>query len=492
MDIPTEIPDGWGVSFLEAYLIAEWLLRIGLSIVVLARKRTPSAAIAWLLLIFFQPVIGAIAYFMIGEVTLGRRRIKSYRNCLEQIDAQSACGVVPDPSVINPEIDDRYRQIALLAEAYGACPPLGRNDFSLTNEPQEMIEALVADIDASQRSVHLLYYIFNVDEMGKLVADALRRAQKRGVHCRLLVDGAGSRPFLQDDLSKDLREAGVAVTEALPVKSLRARVERLDLRNHRKVAVIDGVVAYTGSQNISSPYYPGKKQFGAWHDASVRVTGPIVAQLEQLFVQDWYLDTDDFVHEPPIEGFESQWSNPGITAQLLPMGPLTEAAPLPSIILEALHSARNEAVFTTPYFVPDDATIAALRSAARRGIEVHLVVPKKSDNWFAQAAGRSYYGELLDSGVVIHEFDGGLLHSKTLTVDNDFALIGSANLDIRSFLLNFELGLLIYDDNFSSELRYLQQYYMEQSEPLTHIAWKKRGWHQRMGDNLAKLTSPLM
>lgn len=478
----------WIVNSL--YLI-EWVIRIVMGALIVTRRRAPSAALAWIVLVFFAPFLGSAAYFLIGENRLGSRRVERHRHIVEATDREPVMQV-PDPAVVQPSIDPRHAGIAALTEGLGGSPALGRNELELHNDTALTIEAMARDIDAARSHCHLLAYIFNVDDMGRMIVDAVARAAQRGVICRVLVDAAGSKQFLRSTLASELRESGAEVVAALPVSLLRAQFARVDLRNHRKLLVVDGKVAYAGSHNISAPHYPGKRQYGAWHDATVRVTGPIVGRFEELFVQDWYLDSGVMPKELPKVLVNGDWPDPGVAAQALPTGPLSPEPPLPPIMIAALHAARNEAVLTTPYFVPDDALVSALRSAAMRGVRVHLVVPKRSDSRIAQAAGRSYYGELLHAGVNIHEFIPGLLHAKTLTVDNDFALIGSANLDIRSFMLNFEIGLLIYDDDFASHMRFLQQTYMDQSDALTIEAWKSRGRWRRLGDNVAKLMSPLL
>lgn len=497
-----DLSNGFWTSLGWAVPIFGWAIRLFMAVVIVSRRRSPSAALAWLTLTLAFPLIGMTTYFLVGENRLGDRRRRKHLETVKHIESQ----LTFDPEAIRrhqASVDARFRPIANLAEGLGASAPLSGHGMMLMAEPERLVDSLEQDINAARRHCHLLYYLFNTDRLGRRIAEALARAVQRGVSCRLLVDAVGSKALKESDLWQDLIAGGVQVSTALPVNALRARVARLDLRNHRKLAIIDGRIAYTGSHNLTGPIYPRKAQFGSWVDASVRIEGPCVRSLQMLFLEDWYAERADLPDMRSIESCIVDESHetpagedvPGgddIVAQVLPTGPLSEVTPLQRVILQALHGAQKEIAFTTPYFVPDDATAEAFRTAALRGVEVNLVVPRVSDNWIAQAAGRSFYGELLGAGVNVHEFREGLLHAKTLTVDTDFALIGSANLDIRSFMLNFELAVLIYDDDFASELRFLQGRYMQQSEPLTLGKWRGRPRYQRIGDPMAKLLSPLL
>jgi len=474
-----------------AFFVINWLIRLIMAIVILSRKRTPTTAIAWLVIVFSVPTLGMILYFLIGENRLGRTRMQRHEEVVEHVHGKIPTRMILS-EVSRPDINPEFRPIAILAESLGASAPIGCNDLTLLSEPTEMIDRLEEDIGQAKEHCHLLYYIVNDDDLGRRVVEALLQAVGRGVECRLLIDAVGGKHFIGSRSWKKMQHGGVQLASALPGNALRARVARLDLRNHRKLAIIDANIAYTGSQNLSGPIYPRKKAYGAWVDATVRLVGPAAAHLHTLFIEDWYLETSQLPADSECFTFCNIDIVKGITAQVLPTGPLSRDAPLQKVIIQALHLAEQEAVLTTPYFIPDDAIVAAIRSSAMRGVQIDLVVPKRSDNWIAQAAGRSYYAELLDVGVRIHEHQKGMLHAKTLTVDKNFALIGSANLDIRSFMLNFEVALLIYDNNFSSNLRFLQERYMQAGVLLSNRIWNTRPMKQRIGDNIAKLLSPLL
>jgi cardiolipin synthase len=303
----------------------------------------------------------------------------------------------------------------------------------------------------------------------------------------VLVDAVGSRRFMST-LGQGLRRRGVACHEIMPVNPIRRRFARVDLRNHRKLFVIDGRVAYTGSQNIVDPDY-GRRGM-AWHDVMLRVRGPAVLHLQLVFLEDWSVAADA---EPDVEGLlEPVELVGGVAMQVAPSGPTYPSEWFSNLLVEAIHRANRHLLITTPYFVPDEPSLLALKLAVMRGARVELVLPAQTDHPVVEAAGRSYYRELLDAGVIIHQFSAGLLHTKSMTVDDAFALVGSANFDVRSFQLNFELNVLLFDAEIVGRLRFMQQHYISQAHTIDPAAWRRRRWHQTLPDNLAMLLSPLL
>lgn len=473
--------------------VAEWVVRLVMFVVIVIRKRSANAALAWLAVVAFVPFLGAVAYLMFGEIRLGQRRSREYLHLRE---AMTLSRELRQQFARHGQasIPDRHRLLANLAGAVGARELRSGNRLQLMDDPRELFNRMVQDIDGAQHHCHLLFYIaddYKDDAITLSVCEALIRARGRGVECRMLLDAAGSRRFLRGRLAARLRAAGVEVVAALPVNPFRAMVARLDLRNHRKLTVVDGRVGYMGSHNLTDPVYPGKEAYGHWMDASVRVSGPAVYDLQEVFLHDWAFSAQTLAPDPSFFP-PMDVATDGVTASLLPTAPSLKRAPLLDVMLQTLQLARDRVVLTTPYFVPDDSMLAAMRSAAVRGVEVVLVVPKKSDHALAAAAGRSHYGYLLGVGVEIWEYPGALLHAKTLTMDREFAILGSANLDVRSFSLNFELALLVYDTDFASELHYLQAEYMERAERLSLRAWRRRGPFRVVADNVARLVTPLL
>ncbi len=474
-------------------LLADFILRVAFAARIVFRRVPVPTALGWLVLILLVPGLGIPIYLLVGEVRLGTRRARMYLEVAKGLEERAHVFWRGGTQDWTGEVA-QYRHISRLLTGLGEMPALVGNQLTVAAGRKEFISALVADIDKAERWCHLLYYIWADDDCGRIVGEAVVRAAKRSVECRVLVDAVGSKRFLRGATARCMREAGVRVVAALPVNPLRAIFQRLDIRNHRKVAVIDGWTAWTGSHNVTDPSYGHKPRsgIGPWIDASVRVEGPAAQALEIVFLHDWQMETGDEVKEitellpdRPIEGG-------CCIVQVAPSGPVPRPDAIQEAILTTIHAARRELILTTPYFVPDEATKMALVCAARQGVTVTLVVPKKLDGRLVAAASKAYYDELLEAGVRIMEHAPGLLHSKTMTVDADMALIGSTNLDIRSFRLNFEATLFVFDSDFASHLRMLQTEYLSQSTEVLLPEWRKRPLWDRFKENLARLASPLL
>lgn len=478
-----------GLAWTTWLFLAELCLRAVFVGIVLLRRHDPEARLAWVVIILLLPVIGVIAYGLVGGVRLGSRRIRAGEAMLKNMWGTGA--YCPDNLRGNQTaLEPTHRQIAALAESVGGTLPKAGNEVKLMGDTDMVIHALIDDIRAAEKHCHLLYYIYLDDHSGRAVAEALIEAEKRGVQCRLLVDDVGSRDFLNSETCAVMKRNGVQVAAALPVSPLRALASRMDLRNHRKIAVIDGVIGYTGSQNIADAAFAPKKKYAPWVDASVRIEGPVVLDLQTLFVEDWYLDTDEWLDSalrilPPAKPH-------GVPAQIIGTGPISYNEAMRQLKQAAIHAAQEELILTSPYFVPDESTFVALRTAARRGVRTVLIVPQRNDAPVVGLASRSYYESLLEAGVEIHEYTKGMLHAKTVCTDRHLAIVSSANLDRRSFELNFEVTLVVYDSDFSSGLRFLQTSYLNDSVRIDAHRWRKRGAHRRLAENAAGLFGPLL
>jgi len=456
--------------------------------VVIRKGDRPPVALAWVVVVMVLPVLGMVAYLALGEVWFGRFRMRRHAEILARLDTPEVhCH--RDPRSMQVKLDATERQLARLAESVSHSHATSGNRMSLHSDTDETLDSMIADIDRAKDHVHLLTYIYLDDAAGQRMSQALRRAAKRGVAVRVLVDGLGSRAFLRGELARDLG-VDCRVAEALPMSILRTLVRRVDVRNHRKLLVVDGAVAFTGSQNIAAKGFAPKARYAPWVDCSVRIEGPLVRELQLIFVEDWFLDTGQHLDEA-LE-IHPEWFDDGVEAQTVATGPNFNNTAMTSLLQAAVQVARSELVFTTPYFVPDAALHETLAVAARRGVETHLVVPRRNDSLLVGLASRSHYESLMDAGVRIHEFTEGLLHAKTVTIDRSLSLVMTANLDRRSFEINFEQSVIIYDDDFSSSLRFLQQGYMDRSVLLSPHEWRQRPWRTRLAQNAAGLLSPLL
>lgn len=488
-------PEAWWVWL-------DWAVRLSLIVRVIMRRLPAQVSMAWLVVLLFAPVIGIFAYILVGEIRLGSRRIRRFEALTAGMD-QQAIGLWLHRSEAWTGTDERYNQIARFATAVGGMPPLRGNSLRLLSDSEEVLECLIEDIDRSRSHCHLLTYIWQAGgggaggsgAMPERVADALIRAARRGVACRVLVDAVGSKAFLRSETPRRMRAAGVQVVAALPAGLLRMFFYRLDLRNHRKIAVIDGRVAYTGSQNITDSTFRSTRRIntGPWIDATVRVEGPAAQALAVVFLMDWQLDSGEDLSDlrPFLPDLGRPESDESIV-QVVGSGP----GPVPEAIHQALltmvYGAREELIITTPYFVPDPATLAALRAAALRGVRVTLVVPAVVDAPLVAAASRSHFLDLLEAGVRILQFHGGLLHAKTVTADRRVGLIGSANIDARSFFLNFEVTMFLYDDEFVSMVRFMQTDFIARSTEVHVEDWRARPVWTRAAENTMQLLGPLL
>jgi len=471
-------------------LLVEFGLKLIFIGVILSRRRpNPPVMLTWIVIILVLPVIGFVAYLLVGEVRLGVRRVRRHREIVERIERAAR----PSQTVqrwLRPPIAVQYEPIAALGEAVSQFPGIGGSEIELLSNTDVVMQRLIEDIDAAKDHCHLLFYIYLADHSGTRVAEALMRAAERGVPCRLLVDSVGSKRFLRSELCRTMRQRNVRVVEAMPANVVRMIFSRIDHRNHRKIAVIDGTTAYMGSQNIADAAFAPTAKYAPWIDTSVRITGPAVYNLQMLFIEDWYLDTDESLEDllsiaPPV-------TEDGMATQVLGTGPSAYNEAMHQLTQSALHTARGELLLTTPYFVPDEATMSALCTAARRGVETYLVVPARNDSVLVRIASRSYYEALLESGVKLFEYHGGLLHAKTMTIDRDLAMVSTANLDRRSFELNSEVSLVVYDTDFASQLRFLQRSYIDQSTQVHLYEWRKRGLGSRLWQNAVGILSPLL
>jgi cardiolipin synthase len=466
------------------FFISEWVIRLAM-LVVVPLRRTPSAAKGWLLLIFFEPWIGLILYFLIGRAQLNRLQRERVAQLPQKL-ARFIRFITSHPQVLHPQVNPALDQAVTLAENLGQMPILGGNAIELLVDYEGIIDRLVADIDRAENHVHLQFYIFGDDATTAKVIEALGRAVKRGVECRVLADSIGSRRPLRTLIPK-LTALGVAIHGMLPVKLIPWKMSRLDLRIHRKIAVIDGRIGYTGSQNLIEA---GFKEGLTFEELMVRVTGPIVLELQYVFASDWFLETNEVLNcETDFPGPEMPG---GVPAQALPSGPAFSTQNNQRVIVALVHGAQKQVVLTTPYFIPDEPLLQAMQTAVLRGVEVHLVVSEKEDQFFVSLAQKSYYQELLEAGVKIHLYHKNFLHAKHFSVDDTVAMIGTSNMDIRSFVLNAELMLMIYDPGVVAQLAAEQERTFANCRLLDLEMWKRRYLVSKLLENLARLLSPLL
>jgi cardiolipin synthase len=477
-----------------AYVFIGWLIRMAMVTVVLRRQFAPGASVAWLGIVFLHPYIGVLLYLLVGESRLGPRRAERHQEIVARFRDPKRNTQRAEHQA-NPDLPSSYRPMITQALKISGLPMLLGNQVDFLPDAVGFRKRLIEEINGAKTSVNLLYYIFSCDSTGCDIGDAVLGAQKRGVKCRVLADALASRSFFHHSgLGPKLKAAGVEVAAALPVAPLRRHMARMDLRNHRKLAIIDDSVAYAGSHNLIDADYGGRKG-NPWVDVTGRFTGPIVGELMSIFAEDWAFETGEeiSVPYPDAVGIPSGTDESNsVSAQVVPTGPTPPDSTYRRLLLGAIQSARSELILTTPYFVPDEPTLLSMMMAVDRGVKVNLLVPLVADHLFTAAAGRAHYRSLLKSGVSIYLFKPGLLHAKTTTVDGEFSIFGSANLDVRSFSLNFELSVLLYGSNVTSRLRDIQQGFLANSEKLELSTWQQRPAIFEYGDRAVSLLSPLL
>lgn len=480
---------GWIIALIY---FADIGLRIGLSVRVVLSRRPVGASLAWLFVILLVPFVGAAIYLLIGELRLGRRRMDNWRR-LEAPYRQWLKGLHEAFTIDWSARGVQCEALARLAGRAAGVPALPGNRLSLLGDWREALDAIVADIDAAARSCHLEFYIWHPGGKADELVDALLRAAGRGVDCRVLLDAIGSGRFLRSRLARELIDGGVKLVSALPGGLFHVALKRFDLRMHRKLIVIDGEIAYTGSMNLADPrYFRQRAKVGQWIDAMLRVQGPAVEPMAVTFLVDWAVELGDVGDSRQLFAAARRQQATGDAAvQVIATGP-TMGGNAENILLTAIYSAQRELTITTPYFVADEAMVTALASAALRGVRVTLIFPKRVDSLLVRLASQPHLGALLAAGVHIMLFDGGLLHTKSILVDGEIGLFGSVNVDPRSLHLNFELTLGVYDRGFAAELRALQDTYRQHSEALSLVDWRGRSAVRRLIDNAARLLSPLL
>ena len=454
-------------------------------------RRKPTSAMAWLILIFLLPGIGIAAFLMIGSPFVSRKRRETQRRVGEVVQERNhypAIKQIPSwPSWVETTI--------LLNERLGWLDPVGGNAISIETDYQHSIDAMAAAIDQAEHHVHVEFYIVAWDEVTDPIFTAMVRASQRGVAVRLLYDHlACLRVSGYSDMLKRLQGTGIESHPMLPLQPLKRRWQRPDLRNHRKIVVVDGRTAFTGSQNLIHPSYHNKKHEKAgrrWKELMIRIDGPLAQSLLIVFATDWYIETAEALpeHYFTLPAFDP---HSGVVAQVIPSGPGFPDENNLRMFNTLIYGAERRLSITSPYFVPDESLLYAITTAAQRGVAVELFVSEQADQFMVDHAQKSYYTVMLEAGVRIFMYPApAVLHAKHMSVDDVAAVVGSSNMDIRSFNLDFEVSTLLLDPGFVHDLRTVEDHYREISTELTLAAWRTRPLVKRYLDNVLRLTSAL-
>ena len=472
----------WTTVTVLGYLLTLLLVRWALA----TKKRHPASNIAWILTIIMLPYIGGLLFVLFGINRIQRRashKQRVSRNLVSSLPELSQYHLVAGEGL-------NAQQNCLMRLAHrvgGTLPTMGNRIEQLadTNRALGLIEQAIL---SAKKSLHLEYYIWQPDRTGTRVRDLLIQKANDGVKVRFLYDTFGSMR-LSNQFLQPMRDAGIEVASFLPGPTFRERWS-INLRNHRKIVIVDGHTGFTGGMNIGDEYQGKNPHIGFWRDTHLKIQGPCVLQLQQIFAEDWCYATGEELVHPDL--FPNPAELGPTSAQVLAGGPSGDVDVFFALMFSAINEAREQILLSTSYFVPPSSLATALESAAYRGVKVRLLVAGKAEYQWTVLAGRSYYDSLLKAGVEIYEYERGLQHAKALTIDGNWSLVGTPNFDARSLLLNFEVGVVMYDKNSAIQLESQFDDDVKYSRRIDPAGWSSRSaWHV-MGENLSRLFAPVM
>ncbi|MET3950009.1 cardiolipin synthase [Arthrobacter sp. UYEF36] len=472
--------------------LAAHIFLVAVAAVLVTMNRPPSSAIAWVLAIIFIPLLGAVVFLLVGYAKLPKPRRDKQREVNDLVLARTEGSPLISSGVDWPEW---LHSLVALNSNLGALPMVNGNSAELLPDYNGTFDAMIAEIESAASYVHVEFYILVLDSTTEPFFQALARARERGVAVRVLSDDLAGLMFPgRKETIKYLRDAGAEYHPMLPLRPFHGQWQRPDLRNHRKILVVDGRVGFTGSQNVIDASYNKKsnlKRGLRWHELMVRLEGPVVRELDAVFATDWYSETDVLL---PLDS-RTRVLDPGtalIDAQVLPSGPSFDNDNNLKLYAALIHKAERRVSITSPYFVPDESILMAIVTAAARGLGVELFASEVGDQSMVYHAQRSYYEALLRAGVRIYLYRAPqVLHSKHFTIDEEVAVIGSSNMDVRSFSLNMEVSVLVHGRGIVDAIRRIEDGYRENSLELQLEDWIRRPVAQRAFDNLARLTASL-
>ncbi len=450
--------------------------------VVLSENRNPVKSLAWITVLLMFPVGGIVLYLFFGRSIKNKRMISRRQKRKLLRDSASV-----DITSLPEEFPAEHRQQIELGRSLAQAVFYTGNDPTVYHTAADKFEALLDDIASARHFIHLQYYIIEDDCIGGRVAEALIESTRRGVRVKMIYDHIGCLGVKSRFFDR-LREAGVEVYPFFKV-AFPWFATRINWRNHRKICVIDGEIGYVGGMNIADRYITGGR-FDCWRDTHMRITGPAVAALHYSFAVDW-----TFMGRPLIEekiGPQTAVAGASAGMQLLTCGPTSEWSNVAMLMLKAIGNAKKRVYIQTPYFLPPESMLRALQAAALSRVDVRVMMPRRSDSLILTYASYSYVYECLRAGIKIYLFDAGMLHSKTMMIDNDFCSIGSANVDFRSFEHNFESTMFIYSAETNAELCRQFMADLSRSTRLYASQWRKRPMMQKAKESLVRLLSPVL
>lgn len=476
MHHPSLIAVSW--QEVTGWLVLIDFVLIGLTLLsILSLKKNSTSAFAWGMTVVFIPVMGLVLYWLFGYQSVYRPLIKKRRHAASYRQRAT--------SVQSEEHDNAASNLAV---RLGASRRTAGNTVDLYHDGRSTFDAMLAAIREAKKHIHLEFFIFRPDGLGQRFLDALSERARNGVQVRLLYDAVGSWTMRRKQLQGLIGSGGQAVP-FLSINPLRRSIQ-INLRNHRKLLVVDGRVAFTGGFNIGDEYLGLHKFFGPWRDTFLRLRGPTVRHMQRMFIEDWSFAAHEELNEDDYVGREEPTGS--VFAQIACSGPDQEQKPIREIYFAAIVGAQKRIWITSPYFVPDPGMLDALCLAARAGRDVRLLMPFRPDKWVPFLAARFYWPDVLAAGVKIYQYTQGFIHSKLMIIDDNWSSVGSANLDFRSMYLNFEMTCLMESKEVVDELETAYLLDLELSIHVNVEEFEKRGFISRLAENACRLASPIL
>lgn len=479
-------------AIIQTILISAYAITILVVVIlIMLENRSPLKTITWILVLMLLPGIGVVFYIFFGqnlrkEKIIAKKGLKNDDLLVSMAHAQiSRMG---DGSLIeNDSINNKKHIIQLLLNNSNSVVTIG-NKLKVLNNGAETFDAILMALKQAQSFIHIEYYIFANDNIGRQVIEILKQKAAQGLEIRMIVDDVGSwelkQPFFDDLIS-----SGIQVESFLQVRFPKF-TSRVNYRNHRKILIVDGQVGFVGGINVADRYINGDASYGIWRDMHLMVEGDAVNALQMVFLSDWY-----FVRQ--VELAEKKYFPPKSPAgdslvQITSSGPDSDWPAIMMGIFHAIASAQNYVYIATPYFMPGETVLMALKSAALGGIDVRILIPQKSDAWFTKLCSYSYVKELLEADIKVYFYTKGFLHSKMMVVDDVLSTLGSANIDFRSFEQNFEINAFMFDENIAREMKETYLNDLNDAIEIEYDQWKGRPLKQKIQESFARLFSPLL
>lgn len=493
-----------GVFLFLSYLTISYIVGAIISMSIILENRDPARTVTWLLIFILFPGIGLVIYAILGRNMRKRKLFKTQKLAssiregkvfenLERIEeiANIEQSTINTNQLLNENIEDysKKRVISLLLNT-GKLPFTTNNKVSVYIDGNEKFKNLLEDIKNAKNHIHLEYFIIKDSEIGRELKDLLIKKSNEGVKIRILYDDVGCwRFWFYRKFFNEMKEDGIEIVAFLPAK-FPLTGGKLNYRNHRKIAIIDGKIGYTGGINIGDEYMGKNKKFGYWRDTHIKIEGTSVYMLQMIFLTDWYYTTKEIITEDKY--FPSPQRCGNSMVQIIASGPDSDWESIRYAYFSAICQAKKSIYIETPYFIPDESILIALKSAALSGVDVRIVFPKIADHKIVNNASYSYFDDILKSGGKVYLYTKGFIHSKIMTIDDKIASTGSANMDLRSFMLNFEINAFIYDKEIVERMNKDFFEDLNNSEELTLDEFSKRKLGKKVRESIARLFSPIL